>query len=243
MAVTDNKTAYLDLFQSYLDSMPLEQAARRHVGNPKRYEEIGAIERAILEKYGLEDGQYVIDVGCGSGRLTRCLTDFAQLKYLGIDIVPDLVKLCRETFRDDWQFEVADDFKIPEEDNSADFVVAFSLFTHLLHEECYEYLKEFHRVTKPNGKIIFSFLDYRVPSHRSIFMSNVRDFRARKQLLTYMGLHAIEFFSNSLGMKITDIADGDDDMVQFTEPQTLRDGTVLQGSKTLGQSVCVLQKT
>ena len=38
-------------------------------------------------------------------------------------------------------------------------ILAFSVFTHLLHEESFIYLEDFKRVLKPGGSVVFSFLE------------------------------------------------------------------------------------
>jgi cyclopropane fatty-acyl-phospholipid synthase-like methyltransferase len=47
---------------------------------------------------------------------------------------------------------------------SADIVIAFSVFTHLLHEECYAYLQDAARVLTPGGKFVFSFFEFDMAS-------------------------------------------------------------------------------
>lgn len=46
-------------------------------------------------------------------------------------------------------FYKAPGFTIPEPDNFADFICFFSVFTHLLHQDTYRYLRDAHHVLKP----------------------------------------------------------------------------------------------
>ena len=46
---------------------------------------------------------------------------------------------------------------IPEPDCLADFVVVFSVFTHLYHEESYTYLRDMRRVLRSGGKLMSPF--------------------------------------------------------------------------------------
>jgi ubiquinone/menaquinone biosynthesis C-methylase UbiE len=101
-----------------------EAAMARAVGGS--YEETGMRARRLLEALGLQDTHYVIDVGAGSGRLASALKDLPKLRYLGIDVVSELLEFAqRKCGRDDWSFELVDEIEIPEADAVADFVVFF----------------------------------------------------------------------------------------------------------------------
>ena len=130
------------------------------------YDEMGARARRVLETLGLRDTHYVIDVGAGSGRLANALKDLHKLRYMGIDVVPELLDYARKRCRrEDWIFEVVSDINIPEKDAAADFVVFFSVFTHLSEDECSRYLREAKRVLARSGTIVVSFLDPGVEAH------------------------------------------------------------------------------
>src|SRR2546425_10795787 len=90
------------------------------------FEAIGILQRELLIQFGLKKNGYVIDVGCGSGRLAKPLSEYLSGGYLGIDIVPELVGYARSiVHRPDWRFEVAKGLSIPEEDGKADIVCLF----------------------------------------------------------------------------------------------------------------------
>lgn len=209
-----------------------------------QFEAYGIIERAILLQYGLQPDHYVIDVGCGSGRLARPLAEHLRGRYLGIDIVPDLVNYARQLVgRPDWRFEVATGLEIPERDNSADMVCFFSVLTHLLHEQSYAYLKEARRVLKPGGLIVVSFLEFMVRSHWTVFEGMVTDIGGKQQLNMFMSRDGLEAWAYNLSLEIVDVQRGDVPHVPLPHPVTLENGTVMADLGNLGQSVCVLRKT
>lgn len=194
------------------------------------FEAIGPIEAALLRHYGLAPDGYLIDVGCGSGRLAKPLSADHTGPYLGLDLVPDLIAHARKIVaRPDWKFQVIDHIAIPEKDGVADMVCFFSVITHLLHEQAYWYLEEARRVLKPGGRVVFSFLEVREPVHWQIFLDTVVASKARAiiPLNVFLDRETIGYWAKGLGLEVEDLRSGNDVIVP-------------QGN--LGQSVCVLKK-
>ena len=207
------------------------------------FEAVGLLEYSLLRQLGLQKGHAVVDVGCGSGRLASQLRGYLEGRYVGIDIVPDLVAYASKlSNRPDWRFCTAAGLTIPEPDNSADFVCFFSVFTHLLHEETYRYLEDARRVLKPAGRIVFSFLEFRIPSHWMIFQGVLNDRNPDKVLNQFMSRDAIEAWCAHLNLSVLEVHDGDKPHIDLERPVTWDDGRVMAGQGNLGQSVCVLTK-
>lgn len=217
-----------------------DAAMRMAVGG--QFEAVGILERETLIHHGLRRGDYLVDVGCGSGRLAKPLAEYLEGNYLGIDVVPELVAYARRLVpRPDWRFEVAKGLTIAETDGRADMVCFFSVLTHLLHEESYKYLLEAKRVLKPRGKIVFSFLDFTVPSHWEYFGGNLEDIGVGSQPLNvFLSGDAIRAWASHLDLDIELIQKGDEPYVPLPHPVMLEDGTVIKDVGTVGQSVCVL---
>ena len=79
-----------------------ESAMARSVGGS--YTVVGTDERRLLELLGLQESHYVIDIGAGSGRLATALKDLSNLRYLGTDVVPELLEFARKKCgREDWR--------------------------------------------------------------------------------------------------------------------------------------------
>lgn len=237
----DFQATYPRLVKSLKQAHGNEQAMKLAVGG--EFEAIGFLELETLKHFGLKEDSYVIDVGCGSGRLAKPLSQYLTGRYLGIDIVSDLVNHARQIVgRPDWRFEIAKGLSIPEEDGEADMVCFFSVFTHLLHEQTYLYLQEAKRVLKPGGKIVFSFLDFIIPGHWHVFESNIGDLGVNSQHLNmFISKDAIRVWAEHLGLHVQVIEDGDKPFVPLSKPIVFESGSVVEKVGTIGQSVCVLQ--
>jgi SAM-dependent methyltransferase len=235
------REAYNRLVQSLKYRYATDQAMHLAVGG--EFEAFGIVEHALLIHYGLQPDHYVIDVGCGSGRLAKPLSAYLKGSYLAIDVIPDLVKYAQELVgRSDWRFEVTDGLHIPERDDQADMVCFFSVFTHLLHEQSYVYLKEAKRVLKAGGKIIFSFLDFSVPCHWTVFERTVSDVEGTHPLSMFLSRDAIGVWAKHLDLQIEALHAGDVPHVPLPHSVVLDDGRIMETEGNLGQSICVLLK-
>lgn len=237
---TDFRKAHRRLLRQLRSTYTNDEAVRRAVGG--EFEGYGALLRDALIFHGLAPSDYLIDVGCGSGRLAKPLAEYLTGKYLGIDVVPGLVEYARKLVpRSDWRFEVAEGLKILEADGQADMVCFFSVLTHLLHEESFVYLREAKRVLKPGGKIVFSFLDFRVASHWGSFESNLSDIGIGAQPMNvFVCPDMLREWAKRLELEIESIHDGDEDYVPLSAPITFENGKTATGRAHIGQSTCVM---
>jgi SAM-dependent methyltransferase len=122
---------------------------------------------------GLQATDDVLDVGCGVGRMAIPLVEFLEptSRYEGFDVVPWAVEWCRRTISSrypNFSFRTSDlhnerynpkgrvsaaDYSFPYEDESFDFVISTSVFTHLRPSEIRNYLRESARVLRPGGRL------------------------------------------------------------------------------------------
>lgn len=106
----------------------------------------------FLEQY-ITDGQTMLDIGCGNGRLYQLL-EKNQVRYIGVDQSEGLIELARQRYRE-LEFHIADMTELPIEDNSIDSIVSIAAFHHLPDEQMRtKALLEMRRVLKDDG-IIF----------------------------------------------------------------------------------------
>ncbi|MBI5766784.1 MAG: class I SAM-dependent methyltransferase [Verrucomicrobia bacterium] len=116
---------------------------------------------ALLVSLGLEPGQLVVDVGCGTGWLAPQLATIPRLRYLGTDVSAALLRrTCAAVRRDHWQFLRAAGDASPCAADTADFVCLNSLFSHLLPSDAARHLADAARVLRPGGHIVFPFFDF-----------------------------------------------------------------------------------
>jgi len=142
--------------------------------------DFGSVELSILNAAGLCEIGYVIDVGCGSGRLGLALRSFPNIRFMGIDIVPEMIAFANEKCeRPDWRFLVVEGLSIPENDGVADYVSFFSVITHLKPQESLQYLRDAKRTLKRSGKIVASFLDRNVNDHHRLAGGRLRQLAHR----------------------------------------------------------------
>jgi len=149
---------------------------QRYVGGA--YKEVGAEFFGYLTGLcGLQPGDSVLDVGCGSGRMALPLTDYlsGEGRYAGFDISEKAIAWCTENISQshpNFAFEVADiqnsfynpkgkykssEFPFPYPDASFDVVFLTSVFTHMFPPDVKHYLHEIARVLKPGGRCLTTF--------------------------------------------------------------------------------------
>lgn len=81
-------------------------------------------------------GQKVVDVGCGTGRLSELCGD-----YIGVDIAPSQVEYAKSKGLHALLIDGPEDLTLYE--SSADTVCCFSVFTHISREDRQAYLHAF----------------------------------------------------------------------------------------------------
>lgn len=233
--------AYKQQVKWWLKHESHERAMELLVGGS--FDAIGRIEAQLLLQLGLCDSHFIVDVGCGSGRLAVQLKESHQGEYLGTDVLPQLLshakKLCG---RADWQFRQVSGTTIPAADECADFVVFFSVLTHLQHEHGFRYLAEAKRVLKPGGMVVFSFLEYAVDAHWTQFQTMLNDTNPKKVENVFLGRDAPAVWARHLQFELCAQHGGDEAFIRLDRPVTMDDGSVVSGMASLGQSVCVLRK-
>jgi ubiquinone/menaquinone biosynthesis C-methylase UbiE len=207
-----------------------------------QFHEIGILESSALLTLGLRSEDCLVDVGCGSGRLAVALRHFLKGKYVGTDILDEALIYAREKAgRPDWDFIETFQPVIPIPERQADMVCFFSVFTHLLDEDIFRFLAEAKRVMKSGGRIVFSYLDFEVASHWTVFENTLADTNPRRVLNKFISKPAITRWAKALSLEIETLYDGSEPWIKLTEDFKYSDGRLASGTVEFGQSVGVVR--
>jgi SAM-dependent methyltransferase len=123
----------------------------------------------FIQYGGLEPQHAVLDIGCGGGRMAAALLyHLEQGSYQGFDVHEESIQWCREAIaprHPRFAFDFVDldnpiynssehsaaDFVFPYPDDTYDFAIATSVFTHMFLDEVENYLRQTFRVLRPGG--------------------------------------------------------------------------------------------
>lgn len=218
---------YRRLVGRLLADHPEDTAMSQAVGGD--YEALGDAMVRILQDQGLTPGMAVLDFGCGSGRLAHALGESLEITYLGLDVVPELLAYAKARSPAGFRFALNTGLTLPGPDAAFDMACAFSVFTHLMHEETFAYLEALHRVLKPDGRLVFSFLEFADAQHWAVFRDTVDAHREgrRGHLNVFIERPVIRLWAERAGFEV----------LRF-DPETPG-----AGASPLGQSLAVLRRT
>lgn len=111
-------------------------------------------EIEILTRHIDYENKIVVDVGCGTGNLTRFLAGKAE-RVIGID-KPELIEKASGTdIPDNVVFLEGSAQKLPLHSNSADIIIFFASFHHIPANEMSHAVSECRRVLKKRGLVCF----------------------------------------------------------------------------------------
>ena len=241
--VDDLKKSYLEQSKTFAQTNTAQGFSNAVGGN---FDTLGYLEKMLLKQCGLNKSDFLIDVGCGSGRLLSQLTNKDIKQYLGTDISEALLANCRQFLPSkEWKVQVVDDCEIPSQNNVADFVCMFSVITHLLHQQSYLYFKEAARVLKAGGKLIVSFLEFRHLGHWTTFENSITNVINGGVLSTWVDRYALSQWADHSGFGEVKFISGDEPHIIIDRDLEFDGGEKISGLARLGpigQSVMIAKK-
>ncbi len=123
--------------------------------------ELQALETAeerlpLYLEVGLKDAKNILDVGCGSGTVTKDIAHLTKGKVIGIDGSGGMIAVAKNILNDYKNVElyVSSAETIPFRDNTFNIVTCNLFFMWLDHPQ--RVINEMMRVTKPGGRVLAS---------------------------------------------------------------------------------------
>ena len=123
--------------------------------------ELQALETAeeripLYLKVGLKDAESILDVGCGSGTVTRDIARLTKGRVVGIDGSEDMIKVARDILKDykNVELHVGGAESLPFDDNMFDVVTCNLLL--MWADNPQQVVNEMARVVKSGGKVLAS---------------------------------------------------------------------------------------
>ena len=133
-----------------------EKSKKSYDSKAEKYENIFdgkftvKFKRKLMEKVNIQDGNNVLDVACGNGRLLKMISETADFHGFGIDISENMIR-CAKEMNPAMIFQVAGCDKIPFEGEKMNLVTVCAAFHHF--PDINSFAREIHRVLKKGGII------------------------------------------------------------------------------------------
>jgi ubiquinone/menaquinone biosynthesis C-methylase UbiE len=112
--------------------------------------------RAQFARMGraLSPAHSLLDFGCGWGRIARCfIREIPPANIFGIDVTPEFADFCKRAFRSHNFIATPALPPTPIPAERFDFIVAYSVFSHLSPDACHAWMAEFARILTPGGMV------------------------------------------------------------------------------------------
>lgn len=136
----------------------------------------GFVHNILVPRAGLRPSDSFFDLGCGNGSVARALTRVlvSPGRYEGMDINAESVDWLQQHYREHPGFRFthanvynkmynpggvasASAYRLPYEDETFNFALLKSVFTHMLPADVRHYLKELSRVMRPGGRAVVTY--------------------------------------------------------------------------------------
>jgi len=141
-SIHDSEEGY-DIYAPYYDS------SLAFLDSFERYD--------LFEMMGNVSGKKVLDLGCGTGRMTENLKKFSA-DVTGCDISEKMLNIAQKKMKN-VNFVHADVYSLPFEDNSFDMVIASFLIVHLKYLD--DAFSEVNRILRDDGEFLLTNINQR----------------------------------------------------------------------------------
>ena len=184
-----------------------------------------AESKRVLTKLACKPHDFLIDIGCGHGRLPiGLIRESCDISYLGIDVKRDSIDWCRQYIqkrKPAYRFQHVDvvnarynpsgdalsvDYRLPVETGAVNIVYMWGVFTNMEPEHLPVYAREFYRVLRPGGNaFVTAHVEDGVP-HASVNPENYTPYSCQGPLhaVRYERKYVIDTFWQA-GLTMTEL--------------------------------------
>jgi cyclopropane fatty-acyl-phospholipid synthase-like methyltransferase len=205
------------------------------------YVTMGEIELDALRVEGLKPSHRLVDFGCGTGRLAGAAIPYLDDGiFVGIDISPTFLERAEASTsavqaasgcQVHWAHQDGLDFDL--EPASVDFMSAFSVFTHMEHEDTFRYLRAIRPLMAPDGRFVLSCLPLELVDAEQILLAEAsmsHDDRWQRVRNVVTSVDLMDALIGLAGWTIVSWRRGDEDLIPSVDGQARR----------LGQSIVTI---
>lgn len=101
----------------------------------------------------VENGDKILDYGCGNGRLLEILKD-KKIEYTGADVSQKLIEIAQNKHPEHKFIKLDSQSILPFPDEYFNKIISIAVFHHFPEEYAQKMAKELFRTVRPQGKII-----------------------------------------------------------------------------------------
>ncbi|MEW6360217.1 MAG: methyltransferase domain-containing protein [Planctomycetota bacterium] len=162
---------------------------------------------AILERLDIKPGMTILEPGCGSGRLTKILSERVGPggRIIAVDISPQMIEVCgRATKNRNVRAILGEVEKVEMEPQSVDLVLCFAAFPHFNDKPAA--LRAFKSCLKPDGCLAIVHLmgsarinDLHRKSGTAVERDTIPVLGEMEQMLRQAGFRIVEWTDNDDG--------------------------------------------
>ena len=140
--------------------MKMVKIEKWFMNRPQHAERVIKRAEKLLSLVNLKEKQNFLEVGCGSGAVSKYVAKKYHLNVTGVDVDPEQIQLAQENIDDipNVHFLTTDATNLPFPDNGFDIVLSFGVTHHI--SNWLDALREIRRVLKPKGYFIYFDLIY-----------------------------------------------------------------------------------
>jgi SAM-dependent methyltransferase len=178
----------------------------RESENPYRKYKSQRDRELALKASTLQDGERVLEVGCGYGWISQALWEVARIEWFGVDLSPEMVSdICAANPSQCLRASVADACQLPYQNEEFDKVVCTGVLMHIREDA--SALSELVRVLRPSGVLTCSITNALSPFSFAVRIWNsrkvgfVQKFRipaSFRELLKQFGMRTTEILGDGI---------------------------------------------